>query len=95
MVKANRDSVFEVLEKTINEFSHWQKLHKVKKQVPSDSSHCLSIHELKMFPLFLNVKLFKKSDIISVPLYGNTLTNFHIAACGREYPGSSVPEDVC
>ena len=29
VVKANRDSVFEVLEKTINEFSHWQKLHKV------------------------------------------------------------------
>lgn len=28
VVKANRDSVFEVLEKTINEFSHWQKLHK-------------------------------------------------------------------
>ncbi|XP_062590366.1 serine/threonine-protein kinase SMG1-like isoform X1 [Saccostrea cucullata] len=28
IVKANRDSVFEVLEKTINEFSHWQKLHK-------------------------------------------------------------------
>ncbi|XP_048758488.2 serine/threonine-protein kinase SMG1-like [Ostrea edulis] len=28
VVKANRDSVFEVIEKTINEFSHWQKLHK-------------------------------------------------------------------
>lgn len=57
VVKANRDSVFEVLEKTINEFSHWQKLHKVKTQVPSDSSHCNPIHRLELFPISLETFL--------------------------------------
>lgn len=92
VVKANRDSVFEVLEKTINEFSHWQKLHKVKHEF-LQTAH--TSHKLELFLFSLNVKFFEKSNIVSVQLYSNTLTNFHVTACGREYPGSPVPEDVC
>lgn len=92
VVKANRDSVFEVLEKTINEFSHWQKLHKVKHEF-HQTAH--TSYKLELFPLSLNVKFFLKSNITSVQLNGNTLTDFNITACGREYPGSSIPEDVC
>lgn len=55
VVKANRDSVFEVLEKTINEFSHWQKLHKVKHEF-LQTAH--TSHKLELFPLSRNVKLF-------------------------------------
>lgn len=51
VVKANRDSVFEVLEKTINEFSHWQKLHKVKQEFPHQrpTHQPIISHKLELF----------------------------------------------
>lgn len=56
----------------------------------SGSLHCLPTHKLE---LISNIKLFKESNITSVHLNGNT--DFNITACCGEYPGSSIPEDVC
>lgn len=95
VVKANRDSVFEVLEKTINEFSHWQKLHKVKQEFLQRSTHQPIIsHKLEFFTP--KMTFFKRKptwlSLLCVVILRMT---FILTACSGEYPGSPVPEDVC